>query len=91
MLSRLGLVIHWLGFAAGLAMTTAVVQYWLWIEDYTSTRGLFGKIIWDYDLFNTQVNSPAVLLICFIGWPVNFIIAGHKSPLPWVANKETEQ
>ena len=31
------------------------------------------------------------LAFVLVGWGINFILSGHKSPLPWVANKETEQ
>jgi hypothetical protein len=29
------------------------------------------------------------LAFLLVGWGINFILSGHKSPLPWVANKET--
>lgn len=88
MLGRLGLVIHWMGFVVGLVLIAAVIQYGLWIEDITTSRGIFGEIIWQYNLFNTVINSPLVFLIPLIGWPLRFILTNHKSPLPWVANKE---
>ena len=88
MLGRLGLVIHWMGFVVGLVLIAAVIQYGLWIEDITTSRGIFGEIIWQYNLFNTVINSPLVFLIPLIGWPLRFILTSHKSPLPWLANKE---
>ena len=35
--------------------------------------------------FLLSILSASSLLI---SWLINFILAGHKSPLPWVANKE---
>mgnify|MGYP005998539757 CR=1 FL=1 len=38
--------------------------------------------------FLLSILSVSSLLI---SWLINFILSGHKNPLPWVANKETEQ
>ena len=43
---------------------------------------------WAGFTFLLSVLSISSLLI---SWLINFILAGHKSPLPWVANKEAEQ
>ena len=43
-------------------------------------------INWLYTLILMLLFS---LLILGAGWLTNFILSGHKSPLPWVANKET--
>ena len=83
MISRLGIVIHWLGFLVGLILSTAAFQYFLHRNAYTETRGFFGEIIWEYNLFNTPFYSPWVLLICLSGWPIRYILSGHKSPFPW--------
>jgi hypothetical protein len=89
MLNRLGLVIHWIGFVVGLILIAAVIQYGLWRESITQSRGLFGDIIWKYNLYSSFIYSPVVFLIPFLGWPLRFILTNHKNPLPWVANKET--
>ena len=90
MLSRLGLVIHWLGFLAGVATAcylfinpvmdriyvpaeAPAIPYVTYENNWLQTVGLFLALL--------------VLATC-IGWAFNFILAGHKSPLPWVANKE---
>ena len=39
-----------------------------------------------YDITNYHVAAAASP---FAGWATRFILSGHKSPLPWVANKET--
>ena len=42
-------------------------------------------INWLYTLILMLLSS---LLLLGAGWLINFILAGHRSPLPWVANKE---
>jgi len=83
MISRLGIVIHWLGFLVGLTLSAAALQYFLWMDNHTETRGFLGEIIFDYSLRDTPIYSPWVLLICLSGWPIRFILSGHKNPLPW--------
>ena len=76
MLGRLGLVIHWLAFL--------LAELYLWFILYHATLG-------------SGVNRQALITFIVLavgcmttGWLINFILAGHKSPLPWVANKETD-
>ena len=44
--------------------------------------------------FYFRACSPLSIRVCksaTIEWALNFILTGHKSPLPWVENKEAEQ
>lgn len=80
MLNRLGLVIHILGWLIGIAASVII---------YTAIQGYCGPdydacIRWDY-LTNYHWVAPISPLI---GWAIRFILTSHKSPLPWVANKE---
>ena len=123
MLSRIGLVIHWIGATAGLALLVMGLA----TRDFTiESRELGGRCA-QYegavmstedigaDLKNmsyrglciirlqngggyemvSKPNFSNYLLILFLtltpfvaGWATRFILSGHKSPLPWVANKE---
>ena len=75
MLSRLGLVIHWATFLLG--------EVWVCVGLYNIT---FGGM----DVTAIDVILGVVLILAFslLGWVINFILSGHKSLLPWVANKE---
>ena len=80
MLKRLGLVIHWLAFVLGgfyaLAGTANLIR--------------IGAMVGIEDAVTGLVFLFFGCLACFAaGWVTNFILTGHKSPLPWVANKET--
>ena len=123
MLSRLGLVIHWLGVTAGLAllvMGLATLDFTIVSSELRgncaqykgevldkedigvgyenmSDRGLCIKIL-QYgggyeDVSKPNFSNYQLLLLLTLtpfvaGWATRFILAGHKSPLPWVANKE---
>ena len=100
MLNRLGLVIHWLGFLAGVA--TAVYLFINPVEDRIYDTAAMVSSITDgssapYVTYESNWLQTAGLFLALlivatcIGWAFNFILAGHKSPLPWVANKEAEQ
>lgn len=80
MLDRLGLVIHWAGFSFGL-----LISLWLGIDSIfdvpsaTTVGTVIGAIL----------GIPIVVFIFTLPvWGINFVLTGHKSPLPWVANKE---
>lgn len=75
MLGRLGLVIHWLAFL--------LAELYLWLVLYHAT---LGSGVDGQDLITFIVVSGGCMTI---GWLVNFILSGHRSPLPWVANKES--
>ena len=143
MLSRLGLVIHWLGFLAFLPaviyllittpretykfidnpafyyptdLETQAINEWLFLvpvdEEPDLANAALAKlskpvlqalanknlanfntgmekqvkvIDWAGFTFLLSILSISSLLI---SWLINFILSGHKSPLPWVANKE---
>ena len=80
MLNRLGLVIHWLGFGFGL-----LISLWLGIDsifDMPSATTV-GTVV------ETLIGIPIVVFIFTLPtWGIRFILTNHKSPLPWVANKE---
>ena len=144
MLSRLGLVIHWLGFLAFLPaaiyllitepretykfidnpafyyptdLETQAINEWLQlvpedVQDSDEANAALAKLsapvlqaLANKNLanFNTGMTKQVavkdwagftVLLSVLsipswlFSWLVNFILTGHKSPLPWVANKE---
>ena len=76
MLSRLGLVIHGLAFVLG---------------DIYILVALYNIII-EGDRLSALETAVGVILLLGLygfGWVINFILSGHKSPLPWIANKET--
>ena len=113
MLSRLGLVIHWLGFIAGVAGAVAGLSS-LDLINYEmgqiSQEGIYqlrnsnfeemSREDLDIYLANSEGGRPVpvfsnwffILLLgvgpIIIAWAVRFILTSHKSPLPWVANKE---
>ena len=73
MLNRLGLVIHWIGLLASAILLISLISVVL--ED--GSIGIAGE--------------TAVVYLCapmLGGWLFRFISTCHKSPLPWVANKE---
>ena len=88
MLNRLGLVVHWVFILVALFLIAMPLQYELWVNTLWMPRQPFGELIYTYQLHDTIFYSPVVLLVAPIGWAFNFILTGHKSPLPWVANKE---
>lgn len=142
MLSRLGLVIHWMGFLAFLPaaiylliteqaeklidnpelyypdyLETQAINEWLQqVVDYgqNSDEALFAaaglsapvlQALTEKNLDNFNNELPRSVLVTdwveftfllsvlsipswLFSWLVNFILTGHKSPLPWVANKE---
>ena len=75
MLSRLGLVIHWLAFVLG-DIYILVALYNITIEGDRLSA------------LETAVGVIFLLGLYGLGWVFNFILAGHKSPLPWVQNSE---
>ena len=75
MLNRLGLVIHWLAFVLG-DIYILVFLYNIIIE---GTRLSAGE---------TAAGVFFLFVLYGLGWAFNFILAGHRSPLPWVANWE---
>ena len=75
MLNRIGLVIHWL----------AVVLTGLWV--FTAIILLIFIGAEDMLKWFAALVVPSLVLLA-TGWLINFILTGHKSLLPWVANKE---
>ena len=75
MLNRIGLVIHWL----------AVVLTGLWV--FTGITVLIFIGAEDMLKWFAGLVVPCLVLLA-TGWLINFILAGHKSLLPWIANKE---
>ena len=73
MLYRLGLVIHWLMFVLG--------NIYILVAIYNITIGGMRETIGD-----TVVGVIFLLGLYGMGWLFNFILSGHKSPLPWVKN-----
>lgn len=76
MLNRLGLVIHWLGFI-GAVLLGVITIYKI------TTFGAASFRWYDWQEFIVWFISLSA-----VGWVFNFILTGHKSPLPWVSNKE---
>lgn len=130
MLGRLGLVIHWIGFLAGIATAALIFMNPLETSTYIpryvpsseqDARYISDVLTGDPDassaamrlmsdealeaVINGSFRGPRVINVVnwfgtagmmlalfigasFIGWILNFILSGHKSPLPWIANKE---
>jgi hypothetical protein len=76
MLSRLSLVIHWLGFIGSVLGT-------LWVIYGITTYGTE-----DIDTDEWLIIAGVIVGPLSVGWVFRFITTSHKSPLPWVANKE---
>ena len=90
MLGRLGLVIHWIGFLAGIA-----TAFYLFDDPVTdriyvpAAAPAIPYVIYEANWLKTVGLFLALLIVATcIGRAFNFILSGHKSPLPWVANKE---
>jgi phage-related minor tail protein len=89
MLNRLGLVIHMVGWAlATLVLLSLTMNY----------KGYFWNCGWGSSPCGSYIRVDVIIIglgiagILILGsWAIRFILAGHKSPLPWVANKETKQ
>lgn len=73
MLQRLGLVIHWLMFVLGSSYILVAI--------YNITVGGMRETVGD-----TVVGMIFLFGLYGMGWVINFILSGHKSPLPWVRN-----
>ena len=74
MINRLGLTIHWLGF-----ITSAVL---IVLFAYELSKSGMERVNWEIVISYTC--GPILS-----GWLFRFVTAGHKNPLPWVANKES--
>ena len=69
-----------------LALIGVVLEYELWEGSSREFQRMLIRNGW----YGTFIDSPAIFLTPLIGWAIRFILTGHKSPLPWVANKETD-
>jgi len=95
MLNRLGVLLLWAGFVSlvsfyGVAVITFLTR--------SETAVELGKMMIEDISYLAQIPPPSengLQVIWFwlahLYWPVRWITTGNKSPLPWVANKETEQ
>ena len=113
MLGRLGLVIHWIGFLAGVTGLIVGLSSFDLTAKYRVDMSQEGAALLaesnfeemsksDLDAFidnseggRTSPKYDNWLLILLLGfgpissaWAIRFILTSHKSPLPWVANKE---
>jgi len=75
MRDRIGLVIHWL----------AVVLTGLWFFIGITVLIFIGPE--DMLKWFAGLVVPCLVLLA-TGWLINFILSGHRSPLPWVENWE---
>jgi hypothetical protein len=75
MLNRLGLVIHWLAVVLTGFWVFIAITVLIFIGTEDMLKAFAGLVV------------PCLVLLT-TGWLINFILTGHKSPLPWVANKE---
>jgi hypothetical protein len=94
MLGRLGLVIHFLGWAASIVtLVWGVMNYKTYYTACLDDRGNASYVDCGYRIETDVIFMSLIIAAAFIvtGWAIHFILAGHKNPLPWVANKETEQ
>ena len=74
MLGRLSLVIHWAGFLTSFGVMGVPINTY-GREGVWAGNASDGGVI--------MLTAPTL-----IGWAIRFILSNHKSPLPWVANKE---
>jgi len=72
---NLGLMIHWFTFVLG-DICILVFLYSFIIEGQT------------FSARETAVKVFFLLVLYGLGWAINFILAGHRSLLPWVENWE---
>ena len=81
MLSRLGLVIHWIGFVVGITAAMSREDLQIAITNAEGGSDIPNLKNW---LFILLLGVGPITL----AWAIRFILTGNKSPLPWVANKE---
>jgi hypothetical protein len=93
MLGRLSLVIHWIGFVSLISFYGFIGFSFLTRPE--SVSQLLQMLKEDY-LYLAQLPPPSGRIddalwfwLANLYWPARWIITGNKSPLPWVANKET--
>ena len=73
MLGRIGLVIHWLAVVLTGLWAFTGIYFLIFIVSENMLMSFAGLVV------------PCLVLLA-TGWLINFILAGHKSPLPWVKN-----
>ena len=78
MLNRLGLVLHWIGF---------VFQF-LFLFGYFPIMVLGGGVedifrIIIFDWYRADTEEIIFVWVAIASWPINFILTGNKSFLPW--------
>ena len=75
MIGRLMLVIHWAGFLASVFGITSISYAIL----------IYGR---DFPSRSEYEMAALVAVPVVIGWLIRFVVMGHRSILPWVANEE---
>lgn len=86
MIKRIGLVIHLLGWAGTLAGIIYGLINWRTFytgcdfRDPTVAPRTCGYFINEEEIY---LAIGIALVSFFAGWAINFIMSGHKSPLPW--------
>jgi len=91
MLSRLSFLFLWAGFAA--LVTLYGFLTWAFIT-FPEPLSILDERIWADILFIAEFPPNNTLTftwfwLAHLYWPIRWITTGQKSPLPWVANKET--
>lgn len=77
MLNSIAAAVHWSGFVISINILIILITV------YTKTDVWAGNAP---DKGILMLMAPPVL-----GWAIRFILTGHKSPRPWVENKQTDQ
>ena len=77
MLNSIAAAVHWSGFVISINVLIILIAV------YTKT-----------DVWAGNATGKGILMLIappVLGWAARFILTGHKSPLPWVENTQTEQ
>lgn len=77
MLNSIAAAVHWSGFVISINVLIILITV------YAKT-----------DVWAGDATDKGILMLIappVLGWATRFILTGHKSPLPWVENKQTEQ
>ena len=78
MLNRLGLVLHWIGFIFQFLL---LFGYFPFTVLNGNVENIFEIILFDWGYYDIQ--EIIFVWVAIASWPINFILTGNKSFLPW--------
>ena len=82
MLNRLGFVLHWISFIFQLLFLFGYFPYMVFVG---AVDEIFMIISFDWDYPETE--EIILVWVAVASWPINFILTGNKSFLPWRHNQ----